>query len=165
MGVEIKNNLNLWKYKDYCPWYRIDLKIVSFFRKVKWAWQRAKYGWCDRDIWNLDYTLASYISTSIVRLAETTDSYPYGLTKKEWGNILRNIAENFYLSANEECYDNPYNDMLVSFGFVSGRNRNPEREEVYTKWKKVEEENDKTREAHRQEGFKELQEWFLALWD
>ena len=165
MGVEIKNNLNLWKYKDYCPWYRIDLKIVSFFRKVKWAWQRAKYGWCDRDIWNLDYTLASYISTSIARLAETTDSYPYGLTKKEWGNILRNIAENFYLSANEECYDNPYADMLVSFGFVSGRNRNPEREEVYTKWKKVEEENNKTREAHRQEGFKELQEWFPALWD
>ena len=69
MTVKIENKLNIWDYKDVFRWYRIDKRISLFFRKIKWAYQRAKYGWCDRDLWNLDWTLGNYIASSVNELA------------------------------------------------------------------------------------------------
>ena len=135
MSLEIKNKLNIWKYKEYCRWYRIDKRVALFFRKIKWMWQRAKYGYCDMDLWALDYTLGNYIASSINKFADITYTYPYGITPDEWDSILRSIARNFYLGVNEECWDIPEEEKFI------------------------------TMDTRRQEGFNELSKWFYELWD
>ena len=47
MDFKIENNLNIWKLEDPSPWYRIDKKIRFFLKKIKYMFQRAKYGWCE----------------------------------------------------------------------------------------------------------------------
>ena len=160
MSVEMKNNLSLWKLKDHYRWYRIDKKICFFFRKIKWMFQRAERGYCDRDIWNLDYTLGSYIAATVIRLAETTHGYPGTITEKEWDEILRDIAEKFYVGVNEDCWENPYEDEVDQL-IDSARSES----EVWSKWLEKDKEIAAAMERSRNEGFEKLIEWFPHLWD
>lgn len=102
--MERKNKLNVWEVKIYYPWYRIDKRIAFFFRKIKWSYQRIKYGFCDRDIWSLDYTLGNYIAATVTCLEEKGMGYPGHITDEEWSQILKSIANSFYLSVNDEDY-------------------------------------------------------------
>ena len=163
MSIEIKNRLNIWEYKYPCRWYRFDEKIKTFFRKLRWMRQRAKYGWCDLDLWNLDYTLGNYIASSVNELANRTHGYPYGLDEQEWDRILREIATSFYLGTNEDVWDNPYEDK-VSYKTMYSDLEKPERD-VWDKFFEREEGNRKSMEIRRQEGFKVLMKWFPHLWD
>lgn len=163
MSLEIQNKLNIWKYTEHWQWYRIDKHIGLFFRKIKWMWQRAKYGYCDKDLWSLEYTLGNYIASSVNELANRTHGYPYNITEEEWDNILRTIARDFYLATNEDEWDNPYDDMLDYSAFYNSLP--DDKKEYWDKWFKVEEENDRSMDIRRQEGFKLLQKWFVHLWD
>ena len=163
MTVKIENKLNIWDYKDAFRWYRIDKRISLFFRKIKWAYQRAKYGWCDRDLWNLDWTLGNYIASSVNELANCTHGYPHGLSPEEWDRILRRIARNFYLGVNKDCWTNPYeNDISYE------KNYHELEEAERTVWNKWFEEEGKIEEfmkARRKEGFCDLVKWYSHLWD
>lgn len=163
MSLEIKNNLNIWKYKEYSRWYRIDKKVGLFFCKIKWMLQRAKYGYCDMDLWSLDYTLGNYIASSVNELANRTHGYPYDTTAEEWDSILRSIARNFYLATNEDEWGNPYDDMREYGAFYN--NLPDDKKEYWDKWYEAEEENARSMDIRRQEGFKLLQKWFTHLWD
>ena len=163
MSLEIKNNLNIWEHEEYSRWYRIDKKIALFFRKVKWMFQRAKYGYCDKDLWSLDYTLGNYIASSVNELANRTHGYPFGTTPEQWDTILRTIARDFYLSTNEECWTNQYEDML-SYETWYG-NLPDDKKEYWDKWFEVEKENERMMETRRQEGMNLLEKWFRHLWD
>lgn len=166
MSLEIQNKLNIWKWEEPYRWYRIDRKIRFFFRKIKWAWQRAKYGYCDRDLWNLDYTLGNYIASSVNKLADITHGYPYGTTPEEWDGILRSIARNFYLCTNEDCYDNPYEHMWFRFETEDGSfDAAARKSELWDKYMRVEKEKLDTMDIRRQEGFNLLQKWYTDLWD
>ena len=166
MSIEIQNKLNIWKLKEYSRWYRIDQKISLFFRKIKWTWQRAKYGYCDRDLWNLDYTLGNYIANTTNKLADITWSHPHGITYEEWQGVLRSIARNFYLGTNEDCYDNPYEDMWFRFETEDGSfDAAARKAELWNEFVRVEKENHATMNICRQEGFNLLQKWFTHLWD
>jgi hypothetical protein len=163
MAVKIKNNLNIWEEKGYYRWYRIDQRVAFFFRKIKWMFQRAKYGYCDKDLWSLDYTLGNYIASSVNELANRTHGYPFNTTENEWDDILRTIAKNFYLATNEEEWVNPYEDMLEYGTWY--KNLPDDKKEYWDKWFKVEFEHDLLRENRRQEGFQLLSKWFTHLWD
>ena len=161
--MDIKNNLNIWEYTEYEPWYRIDKKIILFFKKIKWMWQRSKYGYCDKDLWSLDYTLGNYIASSVNELANRTHGYPFELTAEEWDSILRSIARSFYLGTNEECWSNPYEEQIIfgkHFDVLSDTEK-----ECWKKWFEVEKEKDRSMTIRRQEGFNELSKWFSHLWD
>lgn len=161
----MENKLNIWKYDVYyARWYRIDLHIKNFFRRVKWMFQRAKRGYCDRDLWNLDWTLGNYIASSVNELANCTHGHPYNTTPEEWEQILKGIARNFYLGTNEECWSNPYDDLSID-AFFDKELKEEERKAIHDKWIKVEQENARTMEIRRQEGFHDLQKWFTDLWD
>jgi len=163
MAVRIKNNLNIWEFKEYSRWYRIDKKMAFFFRKIKWMFQRAKYGYCDKDLWSLDYTLGNYIASSVNELANRTHGYPFDTTAEEWDEILRTIAKNFYLATNEEEWVNPYEDMLEYGAWY--KDLSDDKKEYWDKWFTVEREHDLLRENRRQEGFQLLSKWFTHLWD
>ena len=163
MSLEIKNKLNIWKYKEYSRWYRIDRKIFVIFKKIKWMWQRAKYGYCDKDLWSLDYTLGNYIASSVNELANRAHGYPWNLKEEEWDGILREIARNFYLATNEEEWSNPYEDVLEYDTWY--KDLPDDKREYWDKWFKAEQDNERSREIRRQEGFKLLEKWFINLWD
>lgn len=161
--MSIKNNLNIWEYTEYNRWYRIDKKISLFFRKIKWMWQRAKYGYCDKDLWSLDYTLGNYIASSINELANRTHSHPYNLTEEKWDSILRFIARSFYLGTNEDCWVNPYENQL---SYEKRFCELPEEEKkCWEDWFRIEKEKERSMSIRRQEGFCELEKWFTHLWD
>ena len=35
--------------------------IKGFFKNLKWAWQRATKGYCEKDVWNIDSWFLSII--------------------------------------------------------------------------------------------------------
>lgn len=162
MTTKIENKLNIWDYKDVFRWYRFDKRISLFFRKIKWAYQRAKYGWCDKDLWSLDWTLGNYIASSVNELANRTHGYPYSLSPEEWDKILRTIATNFYLGVNEDSWTNPYEDKVTCKLY----NKLERAEQViWDKWVAEERRIENYMAFCREEGFKDLMEWYSHLWD
>lgn len=163
MAIKIENKLNIWDYKDGFRWYRIDKRISLFFRKIKWAYQRAKYGWCDKDLWSLDWTLGNYIASSVNELANRTHGYPHGLSPEEWDRILRRIARNFYLGVNEDCWTNPYeNDISYEKNY---HNLGETERTVWNKWFEEEGRIEEFMRTRRKEGFCDLVKWYSHLWD
>lgn len=163
MAIKIENKLNIWDYKDVFRWYRFDKRISLFFRKIKWAYQRAKYGWCDRDLWNLDWTLGNYIASSVNELANRTHGYPHGLSPEEWDRILRRIAREFYLGVNEDSWTNPYeSDISYEKNYLElGETERT----IWNKWFEEERKIEEFMEAYREEGFRDLVKWYSHLWD
>ena len=163
MAIKIENKLNIWDYKDVFHWYRFDKRISLFFRKIKWAYQRAKYGWCDKDLWSLDWTLGNYIASSVNELANRTHGYPYGLSPEEWDRILRRIAREFYLGVNEDSWTNPY-ESDISYEKNYLELEETERT-IWNKWFEEERKIEEFMEAYREEGFRDLVKWYSHLWD
>jgi len=87
----------------------ISYKVREFFdipyhlRKVKWMYQRIKYGVSDRDTWAFDSHLTKVISEGMRKLAVQAQGCPndlYDEKKKgdeciKWRKILLDIAEGF----------------------------------------------------------------------
>lgn len=160
--MKFENKLNVWKWDNCTPWYRLDKKIVGFFQKLRWAWQRAKYGFCDRDIWGLDYTLGNYIANTIKYLAKTTHGHPPNTSAKEWEEILMSIANDFYLGTNDNLYENKYEDKISSNLYISPTKGN---KNLWKSYSERELEIASTMAAHRHSGFEKLEKWFPHLWD
>ena len=164
MNYEMENKLNIWKFSDVPrKWYRPDLKVRSFFRKIKWAWQRAKYGYCDRDLWNLDYTLGNYIAGSVYRLSKITHGYPHGISEIDWNNILKSIATNFYMGVNEDCYGNIYEKEVADL--PPYEKQTEEQKEMWKKYSEAELDINNLMSDHLHNGFTALEKWFPHLWD
>ena len=157
------NNLNLWKWKEYTKWYRLDKRIAFFFRKIKWMFQRAKYGYCDRDLWELDYTLGNYLASALNKLADITHGHPHEVTEKEWDNILKNMAYNFYVGVNEDFWEDPYSKLL---SYERNFDELEEgQQELWRKWFEKQADTHELMVKHRHEGFESLEQWYEHLWD
>lgn len=58
--------------------------------------QRKKWGFCDADLWNLDYTIAKFILPRLVRYRKMSRmGHPANLSMKQWGNILDKMIAAF----------------------------------------------------------------------
>ena len=90
-------------------------KYKRWKRNIKFFYQRIKYGYCDSDVWNIDYWFLNVMPGMLQQLKETTHSYPcfpnivYGngmsedINKgmKQWDDILSEMI--FLLNeANED---------------------------------------------------------------
>ena len=61
--------------------------------RLVWAWQRARRGWSDRDLWSLDAYLCGVIAGSLTDLRDSGHGGPGDLTPTEWRALLARIAE------------------------------------------------------------------------
>jgi len=165
MEPEIINKLNIWKISSYARWWRIDLKIGMFFRKIKWSYQRAIRGYCDYDLYNFDYTLGNYIAGALSTFRKKTHGYPIGMTEEKWDIILSQISYDFYLATNEEEWFNPYEEEYYKALEEYGLEANKNKPEVADKFYKREDRNLTMRTVRKQDGFKLLEEHFFDLWD
>ena len=51
-------------------------KYKRWRRNIKFAYQRVRYGYCDSDIWSIDYWFLNVMPGMLQQLKETTHSYP-----------------------------------------------------------------------------------------
>ncbi|MBE5905017.1 MAG: hypothetical protein E7275_12150 [Pseudobutyrivibrio sp.] len=50
--------------------------LTRWKNNIKYAYQRAHYGYCDRDIWNIDYWFLKVMPAMLEQFKETTHGYP-----------------------------------------------------------------------------------------
>lgn len=50
--------------------------IKRWGRNIKYCYQRIKYGYCDRDVWSIDWWFLSVVPNMLEDLRETTHGYP-----------------------------------------------------------------------------------------
>lgn len=90
-----KTNYNLLKlpYKNI---HFLKNNINYIIKLPKYIIQRAKYGICERDMWDLDCYLLTVISNGLIELAENSNSYPYNMEPEEWEKLLKELSEKAY---------------------------------------------------------------------
>ncbi len=57
-------------------------------RTYAWYRQRKKRGFDDRELWNLDHTIAKFTLPRLKRFKEVCGGYPADLTPEQWPKIL-----------------------------------------------------------------------------
>ena len=98
-------------------------KLKYFFKGLKFCYQRARYGFCDKDIWNLNQYLLNMTSLSMNKLAETTHTYDGRYeTFEDWQKELHRISKLLYM-ANEgnDYFETPLADEYYN-NLLSGKN-------------------------------------------
>lgn len=87
---------------------RFFYRPIQFFHNLKYAWQRAIRGYCDRDIWNLDIFYSDLFYQTLNKLADDTNDYP-GIepweTPEKWEEYLREMASLFKSCEKDEAFD------------------------------------------------------------
>ncbi len=160
--MKIESGLNLWRYSEYYKWYRIPKHIKLFFKKIYWMFQRSIYGYCERDVWNLDYSLGMYLTNTLTRLADISHGHPGKYTEEEWDTALRTAANDFLLGVDEDSWVNPYEDMVVH---THWNYMESEQKEVWKKYIEKEKEKSAEMTKHLMRGCDFLKENFYDLWD
>ena len=64
-------------------------------REVKYAWQRARRGYSDRDLWDLSSYLANILVPGLTALRDNNTGFPAGLTQKQWKKELDIMIRGF----------------------------------------------------------------------
>lgn len=85
--------------------YRVRCFVENFFRGIKYRRQRARRGYSDRDLWDINYYLAEIIPPMMRHLKENGSGTPTRLkSREEWEEILEDIAKGFdkYIEKDED---------------------------------------------------------------
>lgn len=113
-----KNSLNVFHHES--KYYLLS----GFTTSLKWAWQRATKGYCDRDLWNLDdfYTrlFVRTLRELAVRCVSTPEKYwklsPKGNETLAWSERLNAMSILFedYLEESRNRKNEYYNRYIES---------------------------------------------------
>ena len=96
-----KHELNVFKYDYPCHFCltAIPKYITQFFRNIKWAYQRAVWGFCERDTFSLDNYYSHLLYYSLTYFADNLYGYPIEFKdENEWEKYLHDMAAHFYNS-------------------------------------------------------------------
>lgn len=99
-------------------------ELTRWSRNLRYMYQRARYGYCDRDIWMMDDWFLSVIPNMLDELNRTRHGFPSALLEdenqdeeanergnREWGRILSEMAHCFREANERTCTrKNPYED-------------------------------------------------------
>ena len=164
---------NIFK-QYYSPWRYPSNWIKNirlFFRRYKWAYQRAKRGFADCDAWNMDGWILNLFHDSLSYLADNhygypgNDEYP---TDEAWTAQLKELAQLFY-QANEsnEYYPTPAANKWWEWVKAHPVTFGDAREEGPYDKAMIEEanRNDKMRDADFHHAWNIMGSLFNNLWD
>ena len=113
-------------YRFENPWE----KCKRYVKNIKFAYQRIRYGYCDKDVWSIDWWFLNIMPNMLDDLRKTAHGYPVDLAEScnnvqvlgmdeeqeekaiaEWDSILSEIAFLFREANEETCLKkNPYKD-------------------------------------------------------
>ena len=163
------NNLNVFK-TGYLPfnWYPKNwiYNIKIFFRNFKYAYQRATKGYCDRDLWNLDYYYSNLLHASLLHFADATICYPAFDFKEfeDWVNYLKEMASHF-----ENIIDDDSNEFAVQaqemLDKVYSEKDQDKIEEYRARWLALEKQSSNFLTIEKDLAFDMLKKYFFNLWD
>lgn len=73
--------------------YRLPTKLEQIGTWFRYLWQRITRGWDNRELWNLDTTIAKFALPRLIEFRETGAEYghPCDLTHEEWLEIIDKI--------------------------------------------------------------------------
>lgn len=140
--------------------------IKMFFKSCKWAYQRAKQGYADKDIWGFDGYLTEIMENGIRELAANSYTYPGNEefpTPESWTNYLNKIADLLHGSREDtdvysNIYEGDYDKWILEHGWNS---KNP--------WSEAYLDREKEIQAKRQRDFDEawnmIHHVYNRLWD
>ena len=88
-----KQNNNVFHFGQERNIFR---KIALFFKRIKWAWQRATKGYSDWDLWDLDCYYNNLFIMSLREFAEYVRGYPISVENCDlWREIVNHMADCF----------------------------------------------------------------------
>lgn len=94
-------NLNVFDCAPYKKRY-IFSHLKYFLKNIKYAWQRATKGYCDRDLWNLDIFYLNLFINTLTNFKKNLHGAPSEFFDKEkenqverWENYLKEMIEHF----------------------------------------------------------------------
>ena len=162
--------MNVFKV-DYLSWrYPLNWwkNIKLFFRRFKWAWQRATRGFADCDIWDLDSSILNYLSGTLKQLSEIAEGWPGNEQfpkYEDWTNFLKEMSEKF-AAANEsnEYYPTPMADKWWEWA-QEHKGCHPDDNPYVQDMLKEYQENDLKHERDFAEAWSAIGEVFWDLWD
>lgn len=95
----------------------ISRKIKLFFKRIKWAIQRATKGYSDMDIWDLSVFYPQLIIDSLTTYINKADCYPLEYNnQEEWIEVLDKLIEKIkYYNEPINIEDNPYKEDYYRF--------------------------------------------------
>jgi len=142
--------------------------IKSFFRSLKWCYQRAIKGYCDKDIWGLDSSICDYLYGTLKQLSKNCHGWPDSKfeTYEEWQEYLSETAELFYrANLANEYYKNEYEEeYLASFSINVEKLAYKRDKELADKYLNREKEIFKQQQEDLKLGLKKLNDVFYALY-
>jgi hypothetical protein len=150
------------------PGYKMTLwqRIEWWYKRHKCARQRARWGFSEYDVWDLDCYLSELIGDMAKYLAEHNMSHPYDVTTEEWQTILNTISKCFKQYNIErptpayEAYDKAMT-RISEPGCVTVKAPI----ELLEAWRAEELANDEAKMTELKQGFDLLFKWYQNLWD
>lgn len=88
---------NVWDKSDFWyerkrPWNIPRLVL----RNIKYSWQRITRGYCDKDLWNIDYWFMNLIPDMLQQFKDTRHGSP--------GNLGKEYTDEHGILCNDECH-------------------------------------------------------------
>ena len=113
MSVELDKtfkpyDLNVFRC-GWLTWRRPLRSLRLFFMRFKYVYQRAKYGFCDYDIYDVgDYKYEILVQSLKKYLKDNDQSYPVAFeSAEEWEKVVADMIEKLEVGRSE-CHLNPY---------------------------------------------------------
>ena len=136
-------------------------------RKLKWAYQRIKRGWSDRDAWGAHYHLTNVMIGMLQYLVKSPSGFPYSFKNvEEWQAKLNEIIAG--LEAGRRVGETDYPEHFAKlekirpFGFEHLNDpQTDEEKELWKEFKKVEDADYKS----FKKAMGQLTKYYFSLWD
>ena len=113
------NNINVFK-NPHSFWSEPIMYVRYFFRSLHWAWQRAKYGFADYDLWDMDRHIAMVMWQMLNRFADIAISAPDNFFDEgaeneieRWQMYLRETASHFLNVTSDPITKTPEQHVTV----------------------------------------------------
>lgn len=141
-------------------------RIKWWFQRAKYVRQRARWGFSEYDVWDLDAYLADLLKDMFAFWAKHQHSHPYNVTAKEWQQTLINISECF------AQYNRDFPQPAYE-AFKEATIRKKEKgcitveapDELLQAWREEEQKIHEYKMQKLKEGFDLLYKWYPNLWD
>lgn len=150
------------------PGYKMTLwqRIKWWRKRHKYARQRARWGFCEYDVWDMDAYLAELLKDMFAFWAKHHMSHPYDMSAEEWQQTLINISECFaqynrefpqpaYEAYHKACIRTKENGCVT----VEAP------DELLKAWREEDLKIHEYKMKKLKEGFDLLQKYYSNLWD
>ena len=145
--------------------WRFIYDNLNIHRKLRFLFQRVRWGFSDRDLWNFDTTIAKFMIPRLKRFSKIKHSYPgwnfetdSEMSFEEWTEILSKIINAFEVFLMDDPDIEYIKEAWIDDGGCFHSITDPDLEEKF----KVEQER---RQKVVKEGLKLFSIYFESLWD